>query len=123
MAETVTLEDLSSQPAGQPALVSSSSLTMIHTTGLDTNGVTRERVTIYAWNSSTATRTLSVAVTGGTAQIVMTLRPQAGPILVAPDLILPASTLFTSREIAAQADGADVYVSGIVYQYKDVEIS
>jgi hypothetical protein len=122
MAETVTLEDLSSQPAGQPALVSSSSLTMIHTTGLDTNGVTRERVTIYAWNSSTATRTLSVAVTGGTAQIVMTLRPQAGPILVAPDLILPASTLLTNREIAAQADGADVYVSGIVYQYKDVEI-
>jgi hypothetical protein len=95
---------------------------MIHTTGLDTNGVTRERVTIYAWNSSTATRTLSVAVTGGTAQIVMTLRPQAGPILVAPDLILPASTLLTNREIAAQADGADVYVSGIVYQYKDVEI-
>jgi hypothetical protein len=122
MAETVTLEDLSSQPAGQPVGVNSSSLTMIHTTGLDTNGVTRERVTIYAWNSSTATRTLSVAVTGGTAQIVMTLRPQAGPILVAPDLILPASTLSTSREIAAQADGADVYVSGIVYQYKDVEI-
>jgi hypothetical protein len=52
----------------------------------------------------------------------MTLRPQAGPILVAPDLILPASTLSTSREIAAQADGADVYVSGLVYQYKDVEI-
>jgi hypothetical protein len=122
MAETVTLEDLSSQPAGQPIGVNSSVLSTVHTTGLDTNGVTRERITLYAWNSSTATRTLSVAVTGGTAQIVMTLRPQAGPILVAPDLILPASTLFTNRDIAALADGADVYMSGLVYQYKDVEI-
>lgn len=122
MAETVTLEDLSTQPAGQPVLVNVGSLAVVHSTGLDTNGVTRERINITAYNCSTVSRVLTLAISGGAAQIVVALRPQAGPVLVASDILMPASTSLTTWQINAQADGADVFLSGLVYQYKDVEL-
>lgn len=122
MAETVTLEDLSTQPAGQPVSVNVGTLAVVHTTGLDTNGVTRERINLTAYNCATVSRVLTIAISGGAAQIVVALRPQAGPVVVATDIIMPASTIPTNWDISAKADGADVFLSGLVYQYKDVEL-
>lgn len=121
MAETVVLKSLSYQTAGAP-LEADTSLDSVHDTGLDTNGVVRERIRIWAYNTTSAERTLQIAVTGSTPQVVVKIRPNSGPVVVLEDVLMPSSTASTTWSIACVADASGVYVSGLVHQYLDQEV-
>jgi hypothetical protein len=92
--------------------------TTIHTAVAGTTAGTFDEIWLYAYNSDTASRTLTIEFGGATApdqNIVSTIAPKSGLVLVVPGLILQNGMVVT-----AFADAANVVtLSGFVNTMTD----
>jgi hypothetical protein len=107
----------SAQADGQPIKVvaTSSTGTTIHTTGISASVF--DEIWLYAYNSDTAPRLLTIQYGGTTAvddDIKITIPPQSGLTLVIPGLIL-TGTGSAGNSVYAYASTANVItVSGYI---------
>lgn len=114
---TFTKVPFSAQTDGEPIKVvaTASTGTTIHTTG--TSATAFDEVWLYAYNSDTSARLLTIQFGGTTSpddDIKLTIPPQSGLTLVIPGLIL-AGTGSVGNTIYAYASAANVVtVAGYV---------
>lgn len=119
MANATALIPFSGSTQGKPIkVVATGTLgTTIHTTG--TSATVVDQVWLYAFNSDTADRTLTIEFGGATApdqNIVTTIPFKTGLVLVVPGLILLGNGT-VALVVSAFASSANVVtVSGWVYR-------
>lgn len=105
----------STQGKGIKVVATASTGTTIHATG--TSSVTEDEIWLYAYNSDTAYRTLTIQFGGTTSpdnDIKIVLPSQSGLTLVVPGLIL-TGTGAAANTVYAYADAANVItISGYV---------
>jgi hypothetical protein len=83
--------------------------TAIHTAPTDTAQF--DEVWLWAVNTDTVNRTLTVEFGGATSPdnlIIYTIPPKSGPVLVCPGLILKGNA--TPKTVKAFADAANIFV-------------
>jgi hypothetical protein len=111
-----TKNTLSGSTNGKPIkVVATATLgTTIHTTPAGTTSL--DEIWLYAFNSDTLDRTLTIEYGGATApdqNIVLTVPKQAGLVLVVPGLLLQNSLVVTAFASAANVVTISGYVNRI----------
>lgn len=117
MANAVALIPLSGSTQGQPVKVVATSTpgTLIHTTG--TSATVVDQIYLFAFNSDTADRTLTVEFGGATApdqNIVLTVPFKSGLVLVVDGLILLGSGSVALTVKAFGSSASVITISGYV---------
>lgn len=105
----------STQGKGIKVVATASTGTTIHATG--TSSTTEDEIWLYAYNSDTAARLLTIQFGGTTSpdnDIKVTIPPQSGLTLVVPGLVL-TGTGAAANTVYAYASAANVItISGYV---------
>jgi len=105
----------STQGKGIKVVATASTGTTIHATG--TSSTTIDEVWLYAYNSDTAARLLTIQFGGTTSpdnDIKVTIPPQSGLTLVVPGLILTGTGAAANTVYAYAATANVITISGYV---------
>jgi hypothetical protein len=105
----------STQGKGIKVVATASTGTTIHATG--TSSTTEDEIWLYAYNSDTAARLLTIQFGGTTSpdnDIKVTIPPQSGLTLVVPGLVLTGTGAAANTVYAYAATANVITISGYV---------